>query len=50
VSDDDLLSEARTRLAAYKLPRRIVTVDVVPRMPSGKADYPAARDLFAAAP
>ncbi len=47
VADDDLLGEARTRLAAYKLPRRVITVDVVPRMPSGKADYPAARDLYA---
>jgi fatty-acyl-CoA synthase len=46
VSDDDLVAAARTHLAAYKLPRRIVTVDAVPRMPSGKADYPAARQLF----
>jgi fatty-acyl-CoA synthase len=46
---EDLLAEARTRLASYKLPRQIVTVGVVPRMPSGKADYPAARSLLEAA-
>jgi acyl-CoA synthetase (AMP-forming)/AMP-acid ligase II len=45
-ADDDLLTEARTHLASYKLPRRIVTVDVVPRTATGKADYPAARHLF----
>jgi acyl-CoA synthetase (AMP-forming)/AMP-acid ligase II len=46
VGDDELVAEARTRLAAYKLPRQLVTVPVVPRMPSGKADYPAARRLL----
>ncbi len=46
VSDEDLVAEARNRLASYKLPRQIVTVGAVPRMPSGKADYPAARTLL----
>jgi 3-oxocholest-4-en-26-oate---CoA ligase len=48
-SDDELLTEARTHLASYKLPRRIVRVDVVPRTATGKADYPAALRLFEAA-
>jgi fatty-acyl-CoA synthase len=48
VADDDLLAAARERLASYKLPRQLLTVDVVPRMPSGKADYPAARALLEA--
>ncbi len=46
VPDDDLLAAARQRLASYKLPRQLLTVAEVPRMPSGKADYPAARALF----
>jgi fatty-acyl-CoA synthase len=50
VNTEDLLSVARPLLASYKLPRRIVTVEVVPRTATGKADYPAARDLFEAAP
>jgi fatty-acyl-CoA synthase len=49
VSDEDLLATAREHLASYKLPRRIVTVDAVPRTATGKADYPAARELFDAA-
>jgi fatty-acyl-CoA synthase len=35
----------RTRLAAYKAPRRIAVVDEVPRSPAGKADYRAASAL-----
>jgi fatty-acyl-CoA synthase len=33
---DAILAWARERLAAYKLPRRMVTVDSLPRTPSGK--------------
>ncbi|MFD0687607.1 AMP-binding protein [Actinomadura fibrosa] len=39
----------RASLAAYKLPRSVIVVARVPRNPAGKADYPAARDLFHAA-
>ncbi|HEX3796750.1 MAG TPA: AMP-binding protein [Acidimicrobiales bacterium] len=46
VSADDLMASARTRLASYKLPRRIVVVEIVPRIASGKADYPEAKRLF----
>jgi acyl-CoA synthetase (AMP-forming)/AMP-acid ligase II len=46
VPDEELVAAVRERLAAYKVPKQIVSVDVVPRMPSGKADYPAARALF----
>jgi fatty-acyl-CoA synthase len=34
-----LLDFARTRVAGYKLPRRLVVVDQVQRAPNGKADY-----------
>jgi acyl-CoA synthetase (AMP-forming)/AMP-acid ligase II len=43
---DELLAAARHRLASYKIPRALLMVDVVPRGPNGKADYPAARRLF----
>ena len=33
--------------SSYKLPRQLVIVDRVPRAPNGKADYRAARALFA---
>ncbi len=44
---DEVLADARTRLSSYKLPRQLVIVDRVPRAPNGKADYRAARALFA---
>jgi acyl-CoA synthetase (AMP-forming)/AMP-acid ligase II len=47
---DDLLAIGRTHLASYKLPRQIVTTAVTPRTDTGKADYPAARQIFDAAP
>jgi 3-oxocholest-4-en-26-oate---CoA ligase len=42
---DEVLAFARSRLSGYKLPRRLVIVDRVPRTPSGKADYPSARAM-----
>jgi 3-oxocholest-4-en-26-oate---CoA ligase len=49
ISSEDLIGAARLKLASYKLPRQIVLVDTVPRIASGKADYPEARQLFHAA-
>jgi acyl-CoA synthetase (AMP-forming)/AMP-acid ligase II len=46
---DEVLGAARTRLAAFKLPRQLVVVEAVPRTAAGKADYPEARRLFEAA-
>ncbi len=43
---EEILAEVRERLSSYKLPRRLVVVDDVPRAPNGKADYPAAKTLF----
>ncbi|MDY7100531.1 MAG: AMP-binding protein [Actinomycetota bacterium] len=42
----EIVADARTRLASYKLPRELRLVDHVPRAPNGKADYPAARAVF----
>jgi 3-oxocholest-4-en-26-oate---CoA ligase len=49
VSPDEILADARARLASFKLPKQLVLVARVPRAPNGKADYPAARRLFEAA-
>jgi acyl-CoA synthetase (AMP-forming)/AMP-acid ligase II len=43
---DEILTAARVTLAAFKVPRSVVIVDVVPRTSVGKADYEAARRLF----
>ena len=40
---EDLQEHARTQLAGYKVPRALVTVDVIVRSPSGKPDYRWAR-------
>jgi len=43
---EEIVADARRRLASYKLPKQLQLVDRVPRAPNGKANYPAARDLF----
>jgi fatty-acyl-CoA synthase len=45
----EIVAAARQRLASYKLPRELRLVERVPRAHNGKADYPAAREIFAAA-
>jgi acyl-CoA synthetase (AMP-forming)/AMP-acid ligase II len=40
-----LVAEAAEHVARYKLPKAVVFVDDVPRSPSGKPDYAAARLL-----
>ena len=39
VSDDELISHTRTKIAAYKSPKLILRVDSVHRGANGKADY-----------
>jgi acyl-CoA synthetase (AMP-forming)/AMP-acid ligase II len=50
LAPDELVQWVRARLAGYKVPRRVVVVEAVPRAPNGKADYAAARRLAGAAP
>jgi fatty-acyl-CoA synthase len=38
-SEAEILANSRGRLSSYKLPKRILLVDVVCRAPNGKADY-----------
>jgi acyl-CoA synthetase (AMP-forming)/AMP-acid ligase II len=44
---DDLDAHCRTRIAGYKVPRRLHLVDEVLRSPAGKPDYPWAARLAA---
>ena len=39
VSDEEILAEAATHIARYKVPKAIVRVGEMERSPSGKADY-----------
>lgn len=45
----ELTEFVRSRLAGYKVPREIVFVDQVPRLPNGKPDLGAAREAVLAA-
>ncbi|MFF8693842.1 acyl-CoA synthetase [Streptomyces sp. NPDC015144] len=44
---DELQAHCRTRLAGYKIPRRLVIARTIQRSPSGKADYRWARSVVA---
>ena len=48
-SEADILETARANLAGYKLPKQIFMAPYVQRSPSGKPDYPWAREFAAAA-
>ncbi len=39
VDDDDIIAHARTQIAAYKAPKRILRTDSFLRSPNGKSDY-----------
>jgi acyl-CoA synthetase (AMP-forming)/AMP-acid ligase II len=40
---ETLVEHCRTRIASYKIPRRLFLIDTVPRLPNGKPDYPRAK-------
>ena len=42
---EELQAHCRLHLAGHKVPRRAVAVDDVPRSPSGKPDYPWAKQV-----
>lgn len=46
---EDIQTHCRTRLAGYKIPRRLVLAETIQRSPSGKADYRWARSVAVAA-
>ncbi len=41
IDGDDLIGYVKTKLAAYKAPKRIIVVESVDRAPNGKLDYKA---------
>jgi acyl-CoA synthetase (AMP-forming)/AMP-acid ligase II len=41
----DVLADVAPRLAPYKRPRRVVVVASLPKVPNGKVDRRAAREL-----
>ena len=47
VDEDDVISFVRSRLARYKAPRRVLTVDSIGRSPAGKVDYKRLRAVAA---
>jgi acyl-CoA synthetase (AMP-forming)/AMP-acid ligase II len=44
-SPEELLESVRSRLAAYKRPRRLLRVDALPRVPNGKVNRAAVTKL-----
>jgi fatty-acyl-CoA synthase len=48
VDVEDVLAHTRDRLAGYKVPKRVVLVDAIPRGANGKPDYRWARSVAAA--
>ena len=41
---EQLREHCRTRIAGYKIPRQLLLVDEVPRLPNGKPDYRSAKE------
>ncbi|OWR17973.1 Long-chain-fatty-acid--CoA ligase [Brevundimonas diminuta] len=46
LSEADIIEHCRTLIAGYKRPRRVVFVDSLPTLPSGKINKPALRDAL----
>jgi acyl-CoA synthetase (AMP-forming)/AMP-acid ligase II len=46
---EELREFLRAHLSGYKLPRSLTVVDTVPRNATGKAQYPAAKEMALAA-
>jgi acyl-CoA synthetase (AMP-forming)/AMP-acid ligase II len=45
IDEQGLIDHVREHLAAYKAPRRVITVDAIGRAPNGKVDYKRLRQL-----
>lgn len=43
-AEQDVIDHVREHLAAYKAPRRVITVDTIGRAPKGKVDYRRLRE------
>lgn len=49
-SGEALLADVRQRLAGYKVPKRVLFVEAIPKLGSGKVDRAAARAMLASTP
>jgi acyl-CoA synthetase (AMP-forming)/AMP-acid ligase II len=45
IREDDVIGHVKSRLASYKAPRRVITIESVERAPNGKVDYRRLRQL-----
>ena len=45
ISEDELVNSTRNYIAGYKLPKKVIFVDVVQRAPNGKANYKWAKNV-----
>lgn len=50
VSEEELIEWCRERLARFKAPKRVVFVDGLPRLPTGKLNKNSLREVLAASP
>ena len=41
---EELQAHCRNQIAGYKVPRELIIIDVVPRLPNGKPDYRRAKE------
>lgn len=48
LSERDIIDSIKQRLAAYKLPKRVLLIDELPRNTMGKVQKNALRNIFAA--
>ncbi len=46
ISESELASFVKQHLAGYKAPRQVVFADTLPRVPTGKPDYPRVREIL----
>ena len=49
IDEDELIAHVKGKLAAYKAPKRVVTVAGIGRAPNGKVDYKRLKDYAAEA-
>ncbi len=47
VDEGEVVTHVKERLASYKAPKRVVTIDSIGRAPNGKVDYKRLRTLAA---
>jgi acyl-CoA synthetase (AMP-forming)/AMP-acid ligase II len=49
IDEADVIAHVKSRLAAFKAPKRVLVIDTIGRAPNGKVDYKAVKDRAVAA-